>query len=495
MTDKVVVQNCGPIEGVFSIDLSHGPGAYEFRGARGTGKTTLISSLDWLTGHKVDVTLHDAAPSGKVEGFGVVAPVGGRKRRKGKFELDAIDAEKFSLTDLIDPPGKTAEVRDAHAIKALAVLSDADADPTLYYELVGGQQAFDGMGIAETTDPVLLATRIKQAFDAAARRHENTAEAEAKHAAPLEYVPDDVDLSQSSDLDALGAERDKARDTLQRLKAERQDGQDAEQRAERAKTRLQEIRDAYAGLTVKDAEAASYAADQQCVKAHAVVEDLQQQLALAKETEAKAEQAATQAHSRLETATQHATTVQVLEETASQTRAYPSEQDIETAQARVQEASHAYDQGLRIRDVQQNQAKARRHRESAKHATEAAEQARNTAAQVFDVLAQSLRTTHLRIESLDTAPRLFVDHPTRGKTLFDRVNGLSDGERVDYTLRELLPHLESPGLLPIPQRVWQDLQPADRKHLHALAVEKGLYIFGAQVDDNDLRVVWLGDEL
>jgi len=89
---------------------------------------------------------------------------------------------------------------------------------------------------------------------------------------------------------------------------------------------------------------------------------------------------------------------------------------------------------------------------------------------------------------------LFVEHPRRGKTLFDRVNGLSDGERVDFTLRELLPHIKSPGLLPIPQRVWQDLQPTDRKDLHALAVDKGLYLFGAQVDDGELRVSFLGDK-
>jgi hypothetical protein len=30
--------------------------------------------------------------------------------------------------------------------------------------------------------------------------------------------------------------------------------------------------------------------------------------------------------------------------------------------------------------------------------------------------------------------------------------------------------------------------------LHKLAVEKGLYLFGAQIDDGELRVVYLGDE-
>lgn len=117
----------------------------------------------------------------------------------------------------------------------------------------------------------------------------------------------------------------------------------------------------------------------------------------------------------------------------------------------------------------------------------------NKAAKVFECLAQSLNTKYLQILPVDGNPRLFVKHPTRGRTAFDQVNGLSDGERVDFTLKELLPYIESPGLLPIPQRVWQDLQPSDREELHALAVEKGLYLFGAQVDDGDLRVAFYGN--
>jgi len=70
---------------------------------------------------------------------------------------------------------------------------------------------------------------------------------------------------------------------------------------------------------------------------------------------------------------------------------------------------------------------------------------------------------------------------------------LQEQEEARERLRELLPHIKSPGMLPIPQRVWQDLQPLDRVNLHRLAVENGLYIFGAQVDDGALRVIYLGE--
>ena len=490
---KIEVTNSGPIEGTFAIDLSPGPGVYEFRGARGTGKTTCISSIDWLSGHKVDLTLHDAAPSGSVHGFGVVAPIGGRKRRKGAFELDTIDAEKFSLTDLIDPPGKTPEVRDAHAIKALAVLSEAKADTALYYELAGGQAEFDTLGIAVTDDPVLLATRVKQAFDKIARERQNTAEAEARHAAPLEHVPDGLDISQSSDLSALAQSRDEARDKFQQLRADRENGIAKEKEIEQAKTRLEAIQAEYTGPTVKEADAAEQVAADNGVAARADIARLEAELVKARAHLEKCSTEWTAAHATCQAARSHETAVKELKSLASQTVEYPDESEVAEAHEAVDDATGAYEQGIRIRDVKQNHERAKTHREAANAAEKAAEEARNKAGQVFDVLAQSLHTKHLEISSVDGNPRLFVQHAKRGRTAFDRVNGLSDGERVDFTLRELLPHIESPGLLPIPQRVWQDLQPSDRKQLHSLAVDKGLYLFGAQVDDGDLRVVYLGE--
>ncbi|MFA6358667.1 MAG: hypothetical protein WCY09_08450 [Candidatus Omnitrophota bacterium] len=493
MTDEIRVTDGGPIEGTFKIDLSDGPGAYEFRGARGTGKTTCISSIDWLAGHKVDVTLHDGAVSGKVEGFGVVAPIGGRKRRNGELGLDTIDAEKFSLTDLIDPPGKTPEVRDAHAIKALAVLSEATADEQLYYELAGGQKAFDQLGVQPTPDPVLLATRVKQAYDKQARDLQNTTEAESRHALPLEHVPDDLDVRQSADLAVLGHARDEARDTLQFLRSERSSGITKEAEIAQAKERLATIISEYRGLSIGEAANARDTTIDKGTRARALVDQLEKQLEQAKAAVETCKTEYVAANATYEASRSHQVAVEELQSIASQIASYPNESSIAEASHAVETATAAYDRGVRIRDVQQNQAKAKAHRDAAEDAERAANEARNKAGQVFDILAKSLHTKHLEIHSVDGNPRLFVQHPRRGKTAFDRVNGLSDGERVDFTLRELLPHIESPGLLPIPQRVWQDLQPSDRTALHALAVEKGLYLFGAQVDDGELRVVYLGE--
>ncbi len=493
---KIDVIEGGPIEGTFTINLTPGYGAYEFRGKRGSGKSTCIASLDLLAGHKVDLTLHDGALSGKVEGFGVVAPIGGRKRRKGEMELDTIDSEKFSLTDILAPQGKTPEVRDATRIKAIASLSDTKADPTLYYDLCGGPSKCRDMGLAPTNDPVVLATRIKAAFDKAATQAQRTADAEAKHAAPLEHVPDDLDMAAESDLTVLGKARDKARDTAQGMRTDRENGQAAERKAAEAKTSVGTAEAAYEGPAVVDANKAYVAASDTLIAARKARERHDSALRVAEENERAAEVACNAKREAREAAASHASAISGWRNTIDAGKLdFPDEEGIANAEKSVDAATEAYNQGIRIRDVKQNQIRAKAHRGAANEAEKEAAAARNKAGEVFDILAQSLNTKHLEIKSVDGNPRLFVQHPKRGRCAFDRVNGLSQGERVDFTLRELLPHIKSPGLLPIPQECWQDLQPSDRKNLHNLAVERGLYIFGAQIDDFELRVVYLGDEL
>ena len=489
----IEITDAGPIEGTFEIDLGQGPGVYEFRGKRGSGKTTCISSIDWLSGHKVDITLHDGAASGKVEGFGAIAPIGGRKRRKGSFEPDTIDAEKFSISDILDPQGKTPEVRDATRIKALAALSETKADPQVYYDLVGGQAEFDALGITPTDDPVVLATRVKTAFDKQAREKQNTADAEAKHAAPLEHVPEGLDIEAESNLTTLGEKRDAARDELHRLSRDRETGIARDAEIVEANKRLSELQASYSGPTILAADAGVALAKKKGEQARERVAELEKELEAARceLNSCAAEYKA--AVATLEAAQSHQAAVEEVAKIADDVVDYPTEGDVEEAAKEAATASAAYDQGVRVRDVQQNHAKAKSHRDAEKSATKAAEEFRNKAGEVFDLLAKSLHTKHLSIESVDGEPRLFVKHPKRGRTLFDQVNGLSDGERVDFTLQELLPHLESPGVLPIPQRVWQDLQPSDREALHDMAAENGLYLFGAQVDDGDLRVVFYGN--
>ena len=462
MTEAITVTEAGPIEGEFPIEITRDGkwlyGVHVFRGMRGVGKSTLLTSIDgWVSGHRVDVTLHDGALSGSIEGLGRKVPIGGRKRAKGELEVDfgVIDSEKCSLADLISPPQKTPETRDAHAIRAIATLSGIKSDPSIYYELAGGQQSLDGLGIQDTDDPVLLAKRVKEAYDKTVREKTRTAEAEIGHAKPLEAVPGGLDISLSSDLEALGTERDKARDAHKTLTVDRTSGLAKEHKSIAATTQLDKVRAEYDGPTLKDTKEDEETTQGVWNKAEDLVERLEKELAAAKAEEREKwheHQAATQ---RSETAKQHAEAVSALEATARQEVSYPAPEEIVKAQTEVAAATQAYDDGIRVRDCKQNQAKAKTHREAAKQAEKEAATAKAKSSEVFDLLAQSLHTEHLSIKSVDGNPRLFVDHPKRGRTAFDKTNGLSDGERIHFALLELLPHIKSPGMLVIPQSAWQ----------------------------------------
>jgi hypothetical protein len=490
---KIEAKAAGPIEGVFEIDLSPGFGAYQLCGGCGTGKTTMLNSIDLLAGHKTEITLHDGELEGHVTGWGVTVPIGSRKRRKGEMELDCL-SEKFTPSDVIDPDGQTPEVRDARRIKALASLSGSKADESVYHELVGGQKGFAALGTQGTDDPVTLATRIKEKLDSVAREKTREAETEAGYAAPLSAVPEGLDMSASSDLNALVNERDNYRDArVEQLEAVRF-GSEREDEIMRAIGKLDELQFSYDGPTVADAEAALIKTAAEHLAACNRTRELQAKLTEAEQDEFSADHANEVALAYRDTAIQHEVAIRTVTETAEATVSYPDEATLAVMETKVNEATERYNVGVRVRDVKRNQTAAKTHRDAAETASKAAAVAKNKASKVFDLLANSIQLKHITIQPLDGSPRLFVDHPKRKRCLFDQVNGLSDGERVDWTLRELLPHLKSPGLLPVPQRVWQDLQPADRMNLHKLAVERELYLFGAQVDDGPLRVEYLGEE-
>jgi len=486
---EVKLTNVGPIEGEFQIALN-GPGLYELRGSKGQGKTTVLSALGLIAGHKVSLTVHDGELSGSVSGFGVVAPVGSRKRPKGKCDVDVMDSERFDLVDLIDPDGKTAETRDAVRIKALATLCNLSLAPKDFHPLIGGQQQFERLGVAPTEDPVLFANRVKAAFDGLAKQREDYSKTERGHERGLLDQVADIDVTGEADSEILAQVMEKATSDLATLLQRDESASREKARREVCKQKLAEARAAYQG---PDPDVALAVVEDYCretEKAVLRVRELEQLLAESRETLAVAQGNEREARERLERAEQHQRDIAHWEVTLrADGTMKPTYQEIEAARAAKEKARHAQEQGVRIRDAQKAREAAERHKAAAIEALTESKEYRSAASQVFGILTRKLKTKVIRIENIDDAARLVVDHPVRGKTLYDKVDGLSDGERVRAAIDELLPLLKSPGLFPVPQRTYQDLPPADRKELAAYAREKDLYVFGAQVTDGELTVV------
>ncbi len=493
-TGTVAIENVGPISGEFRISLE-GPGLYELTGSKGRGKTTILNSLEILAGRKVLLTVHQDAQEGKISGFGLVTPVGKRRTQLGDREVEVLDSERFSLIDLIDPVGKTAKGRDANRIKALATMLGVEITADHFYEIAGSQELYDQLNVQPTSDPILFCQRFKDKLDAAARGHETTSDREEGKAQALtesvaqvttEPIPSEADLlhalqealvergsvraNRKAALDANGRRR-AMEESLARLRSkEITSVEGAESRVESWRSsvaasddRIRRMRKQIAELTEEcDSEVA-------------------ERKALAVEFEA--------ADRELTIAKAHHTSLETLEHDLQKSvPVNPTDEEVEAAEKAVSLAQLHQTESVEVRDAIRKREQAKAHMDDAITERQAADRYRNQAKSVFGLLAQRMTTSHIKVVPIEDAPRLVVDHPRGPQTLFDQVDGLSDGERVMYSIRELLPHLGSPGLFPIPQRTYQDLPPADRQALADYAGEHGLYLFGAQVTDGELQI-------
>jgi len=486
----IQIENAGPIAGSFVIDLSEGPGLYELSGSKGTGKSTVLSSISLLAGHKTQITVHDGELAGSVHGFGVTAPIASRKRRHGELEVNTIDSEKFDLVDLISPPQKTAETRDATRIKALASLSGLLLAPADFYGIAGGRERYDDLAIADTDDAITLAGRVKQAMESRARTLESIADVEDGHAKGLAFSYEDIDDSEECDADTLADAAERAASEVVLLEELVRSHATSANRAKDANESLRVQAEAYKGPTLAEALAAVEKASSSYNAQLDKVDELNVELAEAEKLAETLRQDVLFRRGKFEAAEQHESTIEAWEATilAAGKIERPSEDSLEKAIIARQLARSAQERGAKIRDAAKAKQRADHHIAKRDESIKQALAFRLAAREVWDILASKMQTTHLRIESVDGYPRLVVTHPTRGKCFFDQVNGLSDGERVRVAIDELLPKIPRPGLVDLPQRVYQDLPPADRRELQLFAKSAGLYLFGAQVTDGELRV-------
>jgi hypothetical protein len=275
------VKNAGPIQGVFQVDVSKGPGLYTLTGGKATGKSTALKALQLLQGHKVEITVHDGEIEGYVAGWGVVAPLGARRRPSGELELETLEGATFA--DFIQPQGKTAETRDANCIKALIALTGVKADPEDYHELAGGKESFKKLGVALTDDPLMLAARVKAKLEALARDEKTEFNVEQGHVEAIEARIAAVDLTAPCDLGKLMAVRDAAktkRDTL----IEKADAATVKkEEIARARKQLQEQREAYKGKSVAKADNDATAALEDWSRQDKVVKGIEAKIAELKE--------------------------------------------------------------------------------------------------------------------------------------------------------------------------------------------------------------------
>ena len=477
-----------------NIVIPIAPGGTIIRGPCGAGKSIALDAIGLgLGGPRGRVRPAEDAKRAEIDCLGVLVQVSeSRATRHGDLDVGAM--EEFDIGGLIDPVVQDPDARNRHGIKALLRLSDAKADPALFYSLAGDQPTFEQLvppDAVKTDDLVELAGRVKRAFDAQARLQENAAEREEGKAAALRHAGDGLDLNEESDSAKLQDMHVKAVAAQSVLVTKATAARQARDRAADARKQLAAATGS--GRSVAECRADEQAAKELFEAANEKVREIQGILAHAQNQAGNALLTANGAKSAREAAERYEVATvgwQKAIEAAEGVEA-PSDKEIATAAQTVQVIQQRIERAGVLRDARQKLAQADEHRRGAAEYRQQVARLRNAAKDTDDVLSKAVASSRFRV----TRDILFGLLPDgQSKPYY----AMSDGERTLIATEEKIertraatPDLAQTILVKLPQRTFQDLSPSWRERLFALAAEQNACLISAEVDDGDLRCeVW-----
>ena len=213
---EITLHNVGPIDRI-NLPISPEGGVVVLKGRNGCGKSTALDAVSTLVSGRGSLpSLRDGQKTGEVFGFGsrINLAISANRRAGNQAELvvDSVEG-KFSIADLVDPSIKEPKAADKARLKALITLLGVNATPELFHPLFESKEVFDShvsKSSTETSDPILMAERVKRDIEEKARIEEDRAKLTfAEHNAKIngtEFDPGDI----ITDFDAHNAEHDAA---------------------------------------------------------------------------------------------------------------------------------------------------------------------------------------------------------------------------------------------------------------------------------------------
>lgn len=481
MSHTIDIENCGPIGHLsFSLDDF---GVTTLVAPNACGKSTALQAVQTAARGDGKLPLKDRTKRGKVEAFGAKITIGGTTRHTGEFEVTNLEG-RFDIGALIDPKIKSPAAADAARIKALIALTGVKADPTLFkaHEAFGDFETVITPDCLETDDLVEMARRIKAKYDQAARMAEGEADREEGHAAGI-ASDDSIDLSAECDPAKLQAAYDAARDNLTRLDA----AMSAHQKAQQDMTAARELMNGLKSEAAFEPEEINRQIDEHATLVENVesqIKELEKSLAESRELLADTnaglklwKERELSERRRQDSLAKAQAVLSQLEATA----APPSPEQLERAEAAVNDASQAVERGTLIRQAKRNAAKARAHRQLATDARMKAARLRNTGRSTDEVLSNAIHCDRLRVESDGTAARLVTD-TGRGQSI--AYHDLSDGERGEIAVDIGAAQVGEGGLLVVAQPVWEGLDGANRLRIHEKASSRKVYVLTAEATED-----------
>lgn len=477
----IEISDIGPVE-EFRHELNE-PGVHVLKGKPGSGKTTILRTIELATSGRTDVrpTKRDGSKGGKAAVVGKTLKIARVVREEGELGIEGLG--DLDLNTLHSPKFNDASTRDKYRIKTLARLAGAEANLDLFRNLLNG--TFDDVIDEESVvsdDLVEMAAKVKRAIEKAALAAEKKAETARANQQAKRDACKDLDLKAPSDEAALADALSAAIAEHSRLREQAKAGETARAQAAEARRQLESAPQ----LSVDEAEQALSKAINDSAEANQRITDLAAALAKAQAEHEVLVEKSRSAKQQLEAAKKY-------EDMAAQWRkaietsesvSVPSTEDLEKAAAEIEAAKAACNLGAQVRNALQASKDAELFAAHVTSYEKSAEAFRKAAAAAYDVVTKALGEIDCPLkvwndEKGDT--RLVIATDRSEREPFDE---LSDGERW----KVILPiAFKSNRAVVLSQAAWGEISPANRKMIDELAREQGCYVITAQVDDGELR--------
>lgn len=475
----VEVENVGAVKRT-SIPIPEEGGLVVLRGTQGTGKSTTLRAVDSILHGEGGLERRDGSVGGSISGFGVTLTVKKSTRRAGELEIETLDG-KLSIAELVDPGIADPVAADAKRIKALVQLAGAKADPSIFYELVGGETEFLRIvGDVKDADLLKLSSVAKRKLQAAAFEVERSADQAAGSAKAYRESAAKVGDEQAVDPAKLQQDLEAAIREEATLSQAAKSADDVYAKAESARAALAKAEAEYQGPAVADAEKAREDAVQASNAAYSEVRRLECELRQAKEAESKALQDATRANDVLVGARAHfdamAAWRQQIE--ASSSVEAPDETSLAAAGEKVADIRRTMDRQVLVRKaIEDRDAAAKADLEYQRLATRATG-LREAAEKVDAVLSDIVGKLDCPLRVKDG--RLVISSD-RGEEYF---SDLSQGERILVAVPIAAQSLPKDGVLTLPQHFYGEIAPKNRVLLHETLRQHGVVGITAEATDD-----------
>lgn len=486
VTNRISVKNVQAVKSIeFDMPDDDG-GVVVLVGESGSGKTTVINCIASLLGDKLPLRPAEGSERGTIEGFGAKQVVGRvQKRTKGEADCESL-VGRFSFSDLIDPPVKDPDARSKVRVKALAALTNAQADVADFYELFGGQEKFEevvpGHDLRQGMDLLELSEAVKSAAERKARQDEDRFAAYKASVDALCEAADGADvMAKPKSVAELAAAHAAALNKKNRLEKAAETRAEQEKLNERVGEKLSGLLAAEPKLEDPNLEGklaqldeTIQSAEEELRKARKSREEVFAQVAAHAEAKAEWERKKAELESLK---SELGPEIQKDDVEAARTAAEVAFNDLELAE----EAKLKYESAVKLvtqrRLMQEHQAEAEKLREAARS--------------VGLVITKKLPKGDICVEGTEV---MGLDGRRKKMVPFDM---LSDGQRWKAGLQLAIAQLASAAdhrrgrIVPVRQEAWQSLSTKVQNEVAAVCKEAKVWIVTAQVTDSELGAVIL----